>query len=74
MDTHVLEVNLRSLRSADAELGFLDPWDQAGRTATDDEAAEALGIKLRTFQRGWRDARQWLFERLDGKKALRAAQ
>jgi RNA polymerase sigma factor (TIGR02999 family) len=30
---------------------------------TDDEAAEVLGIKLRTMQRMWRDARQWLFER-----------
>jgi len=28
---------------------------------TDEEAAEALGIKLRTMQRMWRDARQWLF-------------
>jgi RNA polymerase sigma factor (TIGR02999 family) len=32
---------------------------------TDEEAADALGIKLRTLQRGWRDARQWLFERLE---------
>ena len=32
---------------------------------TDEEAAEALGIKLRSLQRGWRDARQWLFERLE---------
>ena len=29
---------------------------------TDDEAADALGIKLRSMQRMWRDARQWLFE------------
>jgi len=29
---------------------------------TDEEAAEALGIKLRTMQRMWRDARRWLFE------------
>ena len=28
---------------------------------TDDEAAETLGLKLRTMQRKWRDARQWLF-------------
>jgi len=28
---------------------------------TDEEAAEALGIKLRTMQRMWSDARQWLF-------------
>jgi len=30
---------------------------------TDEEAANALGLKLRTFQRMWQDARQWLFER-----------
>jgi len=29
---------------------------------TDEEAAEVLGVKLRTMQRMWRDARQWLFE------------
>jgi RNA polymerase sigma factor (TIGR02999 family) len=33
---------------------------------TDDEAAEVLGMKLRTVQRMWRDARQWLFERAEG--------
>src|SRR5262249_30003877 len=32
---------------------------------TDEEAAEALGMKLRTMQRMWLDARQWLFERKD---------
>ena len=31
---------------------------------TDDEAAEMMGLKLRTMQRMWRDARQWLFERM----------
>src|SRR5262245_34968905 len=34
---------------------------------TDEEAADALGIKLRTMQRMWRDARQWLFERMESK-------
>jgi len=29
---------------------------------SDEEAAETLGIKLRTLQRMWRDARRWLFE------------
>jgi RNA polymerase sigma factor (TIGR02999 family) len=29
---------------------------------TDEEAAEVLGLKLRTMQRMWRDARRWLFE------------
>jgi RNA polymerase sigma factor (TIGR02999 family) len=33
---------------------------------TDEEAADALGMKLRTLQRMWRDARQWLFERIEG--------
>jgi len=32
---------------------------------TDEEAADALGMKLRTMQRMWLDARQWLFERKD---------
>jgi RNA polymerase sigma factor (TIGR02999 family) len=40
---------------------------------TDEEAAEALGIKLRTLQRGWRDARHWLFERLESGNASGAA-
>jgi RNA polymerase sigma-70 factor (ECF subfamily) len=31
---------------------------------TDEEAAEVLGLKLRTMQRMWFDARQWLFEQL----------
>src|SRR5882757_5886895 len=30
---------------------------------TDEEAADALGIKLRSMQRMWRDARLWLFDR-----------
>jgi RNA polymerase sigma factor (TIGR02999 family) len=32
---------------------------------TDEEAAETLGLKLRTMQRMWRDARKWLFERVE---------
>jgi RNA polymerase sigma factor (TIGR02999 family) len=32
---------------------------------TDGEAAEVLGIKLRTLQRNWCDARQWLFARME---------
>jgi DNA-directed RNA polymerase specialized sigma24 family protein len=31
---------------------------------TDEEAADVLGVKLRSMQRTWRDARQWLFERI----------
>ncbi|HWF07383.1 MAG TPA: ECF-type sigma factor [Bryobacteraceae bacterium] len=36
---------------------------------TDDEAAEALGIKLRTMQRMWLDARQWLFSQTEADRA-----
>jgi DNA-directed RNA polymerase specialized sigma24 family protein len=36
---------------------------------TDEEAADALGLKLRTMQRMWRDARQWLFEQTDSGSA-----
>ena len=32
---------------------------------TDDEAAEAMGVKLRTMQRTWSDARKWLFTRME---------
>ena len=31
---------------------------------TDDEAAAVLGLKLRTMQRMWHDARRWLFARV----------
>jgi RNA polymerase sigma factor (TIGR02999 family) len=30
---------------------------------TDEEVAEAMGVKLRTMQRTWSDARRWLFTR-----------
>ncbi len=33
---------------------------------TDEEAAEALDLPLRTAQRRWIEARRWLFERLEG--------
>lgn len=32
---------------------------------TDEEAADVLGMKLRSMQRMWRDARRWLFERME---------
>ena len=32
---------------------------------TDEEAAAALGMPQRTLQRKWRNARQWLFDRID---------
>ncbi|HUI78189.1 MAG TPA: ECF-type sigma factor [Bryobacteraceae bacterium] len=40
---------------------------------TDEEAADALGVKLRTMQRMWRDARQWLFEQTDSWSAEQSA-
>jgi RNA polymerase sigma factor (TIGR02999 family) len=40
---------------------------------TDDEAAEILGIKVRTMQRMWKDARQWLFDRMESGSAGAAA-
>jgi RNA polymerase sigma factor (TIGR02999 family) len=40
---------------------------------TDDEAAEMTGLKVRTMQRVWRDARQWLFERMDAGDAGQSA-
>lgn len=32
---------------------------------TDEEAADALGMKLRTMQRMWLEARKWLFEQAE---------
>src|SRR5262249_21814574 len=32
---------------------------------TDQETADALGLKLRTMQRAWQDARHWLFQRVE---------
>ena len=40
---------------------------------TDEEAAEALGIKLRSMQRMWRDARRWLFEHAEASRARQSA-
>jgi len=40
---------------------------------TNEEAAEALGIKERTLQRMWKDARQWLFERVESGRAREAS-
>ena len=40
---------------------------------TDEEAAEMLGLKLRTLQRTWRDARQWLFEQVESGHAKQSA-
>ena len=35
---------------------------------TDEEAAEALSLKLRSLQREWHRARKWMFERLTGQR------
>jgi len=40
---------------------------------TDEEAAEALGLKLRSMQRTWSEARRWLFERLESRHAKQSA-
>ena len=32
---------------------------------TDEEAAEAMGLKLRTMQRSWTDARKWLYTHME---------
>jgi RNA polymerase sigma-70 factor, ECF subfamily len=39
----------------------------------DEEAAETLGLKLRSMQRMWHEARQWLFERLEVEHARQSA-
>jgi DNA-directed RNA polymerase specialized sigma24 family protein len=31
---------------------------------SDQDAADAMGLKLRSLQRRWQDARRWMFERL----------
>lgn len=40
---------------------------------TDEEAAEVLGMKLRTMQRMWLEARKWLFERMEPGHAEQSA-
>jgi RNA polymerase sigma factor (TIGR02999 family) len=40
---------------------------------TDEEAAEMLGMKLRTMKRMWRDAREWLFEQLEAGRDKQSA-
>jgi RNA polymerase sigma-70 factor, ECF subfamily len=40
---------------------------------TDEEAADALGMKLRTMQRMWLDARQWLFDQAEPNRAKQSA-
>ena len=40
---------------------------------TDEEAADVLGMKLRTMQRMWLDVRKWLFEQAESDHATRSA-
>jgi len=40
---------------------------------TDEEAADVLGMKLRTMQRMWLDARKWLFEQPESGNAAQSA-
>jgi RNA polymerase sigma factor (TIGR02999 family) len=40
---------------------------------TDEEAADVMGVKLRSMQRMWSDARQWLFEHMDGDHGTQTA-
>lgn len=40
---------------------------------TDEEAADALGMKLRTMQRMWLEARRWLFSNLEAGRASKSA-
>jgi RNA polymerase sigma factor (TIGR02999 family) len=40
---------------------------------TDEEAADALGMKLRTMQRMWLEARKWLFDRMEPGRASQSA-
>jgi RNA polymerase sigma factor (TIGR02999 family) len=40
---------------------------------TDEEAADALGMKLRTVQRMWHDVRKWLFKRAESQNTRAAA-
>jgi RNA polymerase sigma factor (TIGR02999 family) len=39
----------------------------------DEEAAETLGLKTRTMQRMWHEARQWLFQHVEGQNARQSA-
>jgi RNA polymerase sigma factor (TIGR02999 family) len=39
----------------------------------DEEAAETLGLKLRTMQRMWHEARQWLFQQIEAENARQSA-
>jgi RNA polymerase sigma factor (TIGR02999 family) len=40
---------------------------------SDEEAADTLGLKMRSMQRMWHEARQWLFEQLDPPDAAQRA-
>jgi DNA-directed RNA polymerase specialized sigma24 family protein len=39
----------------------------------DEEAAATLGMKMRTMQRMWHEARQWLFQHVEDQNARQSA-
>jgi len=62
---------LEELERVDPELcGIVDLKFFLG--LTDDDAANVLGLTVRTFQRRWQDARRWLYERIEGNDASAA--
>ena len=73
-DSAKLELAITIDRLLDELAGTNPEWCMVVETKyflglTDEEAADALNMKLRTLQRAWRDARQWLFERTEGNAA-----
>ena len=40
---------------------------------TDEQVAETLGLRLRTVQRAWQDARGWLFDEMNGNERANAS-
>ncbi len=40
---------------------------------SDEEAADALGMKLRTMQRMWKDARRWLYDHAEPNRGRQSA-
>ena len=40
---------------------------------TDEEAADVLGMKLRSMQRTWLEARNWLYEQMEPGRASQSA-
>jgi RNA polymerase sigma factor (TIGR02999 family) len=71
-----LELEIMMARLLDEMAGIRPEWCMVVEVKhylglTDNEGADALGLKLRSFQRMWRDARQWLFDRIEKDAAVR---